>query len=130
MLTISVPDAIVLGSAIIAAAILIGALIVARRSSAAAQPFLSFPSLPAMPPESLPTESSGVPVTDDTRLERGTPVLALWGNNWWRAEVVSLESNRQVKIHYQGWDASWDEIVPRSRLQLDLRESLEDDERE
>ena len=130
MLTISVPDAIVLGSAIVAAAILIGALIVARRLTAQmAAPMFPFPSAP-LPPEAMPTESSGAPVTDDTRLERGMTVLALWNGTWWNAEVVSLERDRQVRIHYKGWDVSWDEVVPRSRLQLDLRDSLKDDERE
>jgi hypothetical protein len=34
-----------------------------------------------------------------------------------RAQVVSVEPDGKVRIHYEGWDARWDETVPRSRLQ-------------
>ena len=58
------------------------------------------------------------PVTDSTELNVGDAVQANWHGSWWPAEVVALEEGGQVRIHYSGWDASWDETVDRSRLAL------------
>ncbi|MBI4028622.1 MAG: hypothetical protein HY360_26785 [Verrucomicrobia bacterium] len=63
--------------------------------------------------------STGKPVAAATELKSGDILQVEWGGRWWAGSVVSLESNGCVKIHYIGWAASWDEIVPRSRLQID-----------
>jgi hypothetical protein len=58
------------------------------------------------------------PVNEQTRLNPGDQVRVEWGGKWWAGEVLSLQANGQVRIHYSGWDSSWDETVPRSRLCL------------
>jgi hypothetical protein len=68
--------------------------------------------------EAMPVAPSGRPVTPDTPLEAGSPVLAEWQGYWFRARVVSPEDDGTVVIHYEGWDDMWDEAVPRSRLQV------------
>jgi hypothetical protein len=65
-----------------------------------------------------PTQKVGDPVTDDTPLAVGTKVVAQWGNQWWDAEVLIVNPDGKVKIHYPGWDSKFDEVVPRDRLRL------------
>jgi len=72
-----------------------------------------------------PVQPSGLPVGPDTPLEVGSPVLANWRGMWWRAQVVALESEDRVRIHYVGWDSRWDETVPRSSLLLDTGDSAD-----
>jgi hypothetical protein len=74
----------------------------------------------------LPVQPSGIAVGPETRLEAGSPVLIDWHGRWFRGEVVAIESGNQVRVHYVGWDARWDETVPRSRLQLDNAGSSQD----
>lgn len=74
-----------------------------------------------------PVDPSGIPVTRDTHLEIGSPVLASWDGDWWRAEVVGLGPGDRVRIHFIGWDSSYDQTVPRSALQVDISESIEDE---
>jgi hypothetical protein len=61
---------------------------------------------------------SNRPVTEATRLKEGDAVRVEWGGNWWAGSVLSVQKNGTVRIHYEGWDSSWDETVPRSRLCL------------
>jgi hypothetical protein len=70
--------------------------------------------------EGVPVEPSEVPVGPDTYLEIGSRVLSFSQGRWWRAEVVGLEPDGKVKIHYPGWDAKWDVVLPRDELQVDL----------
>jgi ribosomal 50S subunit-recycling heat shock protein len=63
--------------------------------------------------------STGEAVTAATPLKPGDVLQVEWGKTWWAAKVVSLEPDQQVKIHYIGWADFHDEVVPRSRLQLD-----------
>jgi hypothetical protein len=62
--------------------------------------------------------SSGNPVAASTPLGIGQKVQVQWNGQWWNGEVLAILSDGRVKIHYAGWDSSWDEAVPRSRLQL------------
>jgi len=125
----SIPLAVILAACIVSLSVVAAALIVAR-ALRAQQSFLMgddapYPPPPSsMPPEALPVEPSGIAINANTRLTVGTRVLADWNGIWWRAEVIALEQSGRVKIHYVGWDNSWDETVPRSRLQVDLSESL------
>lgn len=63
------------------------------------------------------------PVTTSTPLRVGDKVRAEWAGFWWEAEVSELHRDGRVKIHYAGWDDSWDESVPRGRLRLHTPES-------
>jgi hypothetical protein len=137
-LAISLPVAIVLASLIVAAAIVYAARLLAQRPSgsqalppgAAGQvPLLSsglpFPAMEApLSSEGFPVEPSGIPIQPETPLEVGSTVLAYSQGRWWRAEVVGLEPDDQVRIRYPGWDSKWDETARRSELQVDLGNSL------
>jgi len=65
-----------------------------------------------------PITPSEVRATETTVLKVGDAVQAESGNRWWAGEVLSLMPEGNVKIHYVGWDAQWDEVVIRSRLRL------------
>lgn len=79
-------------------------------------PHLEFPDSD----EGAPVEPSDIPVGPDTALEVGSRVLSFSQGRWWRAEVVGLEPDGMVKIHFPGWDSKWDVVVPREELQVDL----------
>lgn len=56
----------------------------------------------------------------------GTLVYAKWGKRWWPAQVISA-SEDGYRVHYDGWESSWDEYVALERLcrapaRLDVRE--------
>lgn len=70
------------------------------------------------------------PIDADTPLEVGATVCAEWRGHWWRATVVAIEPNGEVRIHYNGWGERWDETVPRSRLHQDVPEALEGEGRD
>ncbi len=63
--------------------------------------------------------SSGKSVSSKTPLKISDVLQVESGGSWWACKIVGLENDGQVKIHYIGWANSWDEIVPRNRLQLD-----------
>jgi hypothetical protein len=58
-------------------------------------------------------------VTAETALKVGDRLLIEYHGSWWDAEVLAVQSDGQVRIRYDGFDSSWDETVPRSRLNLD-----------
>jgi ribosomal 50S subunit-recycling heat shock protein len=72
-----------------------------------------------VPADAGPISSTGLKVDADTKLELNQVLQVEWGRTFWAARVLELLSDGRVKIHYLGWVASWDEVVPRSRLQLD-----------
>jgi hypothetical protein len=72
-----------------------------------------------------PLEPTGISLESDSPLEIGDTVLAYSQGRWWRAEVVDVGEDEQVTIHFPGWDAKWDVTVPKTELQVDLRDSLE-----
>jgi hypothetical protein len=63
--------------------------------------------------------STGKAVTATTKLAVRQTLQVEAGEMWWAARVVQLLEDDRVKIHYVGWDDSFDEVVLRSRLQLD-----------
>jgi len=75
----------------------------------------------------VPITQTGQAIDAETPLEVGTIVCAEWRGFWWRASVVALEPNGDVRVHYDGWGERWDETVPRSRLQFAIVEPLEDE---
>jgi hypothetical protein len=79
-------------------------------------------------PECMPVEPSGIPIGPNTRLEVGSPVLANWRGAWWRAQVIGFDQADQVRIHYIGWGDAWDETVQPNVLQVDISESLRNEE--
>src|SRR5262245_14273581 len=69
--------------------------------------------------EGKPVAPSGVRVGPDTPLKVGSRVLSFSQGRWWRAEVTALEPDGLVRLHFPGWDAKWDTVVPREELQVD-----------
>jgi len=63
--------------------------------------------------------STGKAVTAETPLRVGMVLQVEWSGEWWAARIIGIQRDGQVKIHYLGWEPEWDEVVPRSRLQLD-----------
>lgn len=99
----ALPEAIVLASAMIAVAIVLSAIILGRalmnRPLPSPVTMAALPPMPELPPEAAPVEPSGIPVHANTRLEIGTPLLANWNGLWWRAQVIGLQNDGQVRIH-------------------------------
>jgi hypothetical protein len=124
--------AVILASLILACAIVYAARTIA--SAVASQPPKDQANAPVsfspknvpQSPAGFPVEPSGVPIELETHLEVGSTVLAFSHGRWWRAEVTALEREEHVRIHYPGWDATWDETKPRSALEVDLGGAGED----
>jgi hypothetical protein len=70
-----------------------------------------------------PVRPSAKPVLPQTQLKAGDHVLVEWSKSWRKGQVLEILPNGHVKIHYVGWDAQWDEVVPRMRLQLPAEEA-------
>lgn len=66
-----------------------------------------------------PIEVSSIPVTDQTVLTKGQALQIAYVGSWYAGEVIGFEKDGGVHVRYFGWDASWDEVVPRSDLRLD-----------
>lgn len=50
------------------------------------------------------------------RYEVGQAVEALWQSSWYKARILSREGDDRYKIHYVGYEASFDEVVGAVRL--------------
>jgi hypothetical protein len=66
-----------------------------------------------------PIRSTDKPVTDATPLVEGMVLQVEWNKEWWAAMVIKVLPDGRARIHYLGWEARWDEDVPRARMQLD-----------
>src|SRR6266542_3726995 len=69
-------------------------------------------------PRARRVEPSGISVEPHTKLAIGSIVLVSAQGRWWRAEVIGFEGPDHVRVRYPGWDAKWEEAVPRSELQV------------
>jgi len=79
--------------------------------------------LGALPPgpvclSSLDKFFLGDPVTERTHLNVRDKVHVEWNGTWWAGEILALNPDGAVRIHYSGWGSQFDEIVPRTRLQI------------
>jgi hypothetical protein len=92
-----------------------------RRAVGDAPPQVEYPASP----DGYPVEPSGIPIDAGTQLGVGSRVQAFEQGRWWRAEVVALENDGRVRIHFPGWDSHWDRSVARSELQRDTAETRE-----
>jgi hypothetical protein len=46
----------------------------------------------------------------------GDRVMVEWESNTYPAMVMDVPSPAKFKVHYEGYDTVWDEVVPRSRI--------------
>jgi beta-lactamase regulating signal transducer with metallopeptidase domain len=65
-----------------------------------------------------PVAASGRTLESDTPLKPGDLVLVQWQSQWYAADVLEVQDDGKVKVHFRGWGDQWDEAVPRERLQL------------
>ena len=57
-------------------------------------------------------------MTESTELERGDVVQVEWSGNWYPADVLSVEPDGHLRIHFRGFNEEWDVTVHRGRIQL------------
>lgn len=63
------------------------------------------------------TSSSGAaPAAVTASFKEGDPVSVLWKGTWYPASVLKVLGGGRYRIHYDGYDASWDENVGPSRI--------------
>ena len=67
-------------------------------------------------PGSIP--SSGRTVTSAAQLSVQQIVQVEWGRTWFPADVLRINPNGMIRIHYHGWSRKFDEDVPLPRIQL------------
>lgn len=96
--TLSNGTRLAIGAALLAAALGIGRLV-----------------RPEPPDSGAVRPTSVVPTTP---LQVGQAVEALWQGKWWSAEVLALDPDGRVRIHYVGYSSAWDEVVERSRIRI------------
>jgi len=60
----------------------------------------------------------------------GDAVDVEWKGSWWKATILTVESDANYKIHYVGWSASWDEVVPAHRVRARSSTAREGHEKE
>jgi len=46
----------------------------------------------------------------------GDHVLVLWEGNEYPAYIIEAPGPAKFRVHYDGYDAVWDEVVPRDRI--------------
>ncbi|MFO0650089.1 MAG: hypothetical protein U0326_27960 [Polyangiales bacterium] len=73
------------------------------------------PTVVAPPP---PSDEHGLLVLDSTPLVGGQAVLIEWGAGYYPGQVIAVNGNGTVRVHYTSYGGMWDEDVPRYRLRL------------
>ena len=68
-----------------------------------------------------PGAVSGPPLSAEAPVEAspwraGDSALILWQGRWWRGRILAVRGPDRYFIHYDGWEARWDEEVPGARL--------------
>jgi hypothetical protein len=81
--------------------------------------FEDFADAKQVPMQPGSIRSTDQAVTDATKLAVRQVLQARDHRMWWAARVLELLKDGRVKVRYIGWDERFDEVVPRSRLQLD-----------
>lgn len=68
-------------------------------------------------PERIRIEGAAASASADTPkgFSEGDAVQVLWKGSWYPAHVLSAR-NGKYRIHYDGYDSSWDETVGPSRI--------------
>ena len=46
----------------------------------------------------------------------GDRVMVKWRESTYRANVIEIVSTSELKVHYEGHETAWDEIIPVSRI--------------
>lgn len=67
-------------------------------------------------PEKPPADARGL--DSSVTLQAGARVMILWGSSWYLGKIERVVTRDSAVISYDGWDASWNETVDRSRLRM------------
>lgn len=59
----------------------------------------------------------GSPYTPGSVLVDGQPILVDWDGSWYDARALGAVGDR-VRVHYYGWESSWDEVVAPGRVRV------------
>lgn len=63
-------------------------------------------------------EEPGAIVTNETPIQPDSKLLATWNEKWYPVTVLHLIGDTHVRIHWDGWDATYDEDIARDKLRL------------
>ncbi|TAN46842.1 MAG: hypothetical protein EPN21_19350 [Methylococcaceae bacterium] len=74
-----------------------------------------FRSIKSAAPARAPATRGGTASSPALPYRLGDSVLVWWKTQWYSATVIQLGGS-QVKIHYDGYDNSWDEWVTGNRI--------------
>ncbi|MCA9241751.1 MAG: hypothetical protein KDA37_16190, partial [Planctomycetales bacterium] len=77
------------------------------RRRAASDPGRFKPSVELLPGGTLPLPAGAVPLSGDTELLVGAPLLVEWAGKWIDAYVMSAD-DQSVKVHYEGYSSAFD----------------------
>lgn len=53
---------------------------------------------------------------ENREYQKGGKVMIEWRGNWYRGSILQVLGANRYKIHYDGYDHSWDEVVSDRRL--------------
>jgi hypothetical protein len=88
-----------------------------KNKDAGASPFAM--AEPASDTQAIPTESaaptaSAAPASAGFKV--GSKGQVLWKGTWYAASIVAVTAPDKYKVHYAGYESSWDEVVGPSRM--------------
>ncbi len=61
-------------------------------------------------------KGASAPVVASSGFKVGDSVQVNWKGSWWNASVIQVLGGGRYRIHYDGYDNSWDENVGPSRI--------------
>lgn len=73
-------------------------------------------ALAATPPPTATAVASAQPVPAKAAIAIGSRGQVLWKGRYYAATVIGLAGADKYKIHYNGYESSWDEVVGPSRM--------------
>ena len=63
----------------------------------------------------VPASALGAPLDADSAVFPGDVILVEWREDHYRAVIDRVHEDGRLRVHYAGWEESWDEDIPRSR---------------
>jgi hypothetical protein len=61
-------------------------------------------------------KASAAPVAAPVAFKVGAHGQVLWKGTWYAASIIAVTGTDKYKIHYDGYESSWDEVVGPSRM--------------